>query len=173
MQKAQHKSSSGTPPVPTPGRNVGNFTLLLLCLLHPTPGALGCRGAHITASCRAMAAPSVGPSAQGCTPDLRGAEVSHCISLSPLLLAVAHGSALMEHEVMRNALGSAGSDLNCCPNVSASRGWAEGYTAPLGNQRVTWGPARPACPQCSPTTLGRVGLPWRSPAIKRLMIRAC
>lgn len=50
--------------------------------------------------------------------------------------AVAHGSALMEHEVMQNRLGSAGKDLKHCPSFSASRGWAKGATPCF--QKPSW-----------------------------------
>lgn len=60
--------------------------------------------------------------------------------------AVAHGSALMEHEVMQNRLGSTGSDLNWCPSFSASQGWAKGATASLWKSSPDAGlPATSVC----------------------------
>lgn len=114
----------------------------------------GCRGAHVrwrsvpgeaaVSRCRTEAALSPGPwpaagrdpwdGAAGCPRDLRRGVGQRHPRISARALssrAVAHGSALMEHEVMRNRLGSTGSDLNRCPSFSASRGWAEAATAPF------------------------------------------
>lgn len=47
--------------------------------------------------------------------------------------AVAHGSALMEHEVMQNRLGSTGSDLNWCPSFLPPEAGLRELRHPHGN----------------------------------------
>lgn len=153
----KYKSSTGTPPVPALGRYAGNFTPLapFPAVSHPRNSPVGAACARMPGRTRPLARRAAGGSrllllhtgssvrrgSLGCAQDLRrsvGRRHPHGAARVGALSsrAVAHGSALMEHEVMQSWLGSAGSDLNQCPRFSASQGWAKG--APASFWKPSW-----------------------------------